>query len=520
MKLLLYPNQLFTVNIIEETLKKNNINISYIDEILFIEHPLYFGFRPNSETTITYLSLNKLRLLFMFVIHHYYIEYLNKSYKKNKIKITYISYDNFDKKLFYEKANKHNIIYIDTCDKLLDNELKLNIKNKNKNNLYIYDSPSFYLSSEDIQLYINKKNGKQMSHYHFFNYIKNKMSILENVKSYDKENRETYKSSIPYPPHQYSISYSSSKIWTEKWNFINKHSNFKNNYEPYDNINTIIKDYLIKLPLTYNDVKKWLQLFVKQRLENYGKYQDIIISDNSLLYHSGLSIYMNNGLITPQEIVNEILKVKDNYPINSIEGFIRQILGWREYCRVYYYYVSPKIYRKNYFSMTSINSKHNKYILDKIYKAQTYSHMINITIKKAFNYGYINHIERLMMISNYMTLNQLHPDAIYKWMYEFSLDSYEWVMIFNCYSMGSYSDGGFAMSKPYISSINYLEKMSNYKPNKEICNMLKNNKVAYKKYLNKNPKTNIRCEFNLLYEKFKIDKKKQLKKTQLANIVK
>ena len=233
-----------------------------------------------------------------------------------------------------------------------------------------------------------------------------------------------------------------------------------------------------------------------------------------------MSIYLNNGLITPKEVINEILQVKDNYPINSVEGFIRQILGWREYCRVYYYYVAPKIYRKNFFSMSSINSKHNKHILKNIYNASTYSHMVNITIKKAFNYGYINHIERLMMMSNYMTLQQLHPDAIYKWMYEFSLDSYEWIMIFNCYSMGAYSDGGYAMNKPYISSINYLGKMSNYTPNKKICNMLKNNKYAYKEYIKKNPNTQIRCEFNDLYEKFKNNKKKQLMKTQLANIVK
>jgi deoxyribodipyrimidine photolyase-related protein len=148
------------------------------------------------------------------------------------------------------------------------------------------------------------------------------------------------------------------------------------------------------------------------------------------------------------------MKYKSKTTLAGLEGFIRQIIGWREYARFYYYVVPKTIYRKNTFKNSGRMNK-------TLYMGTTEIPLVNKTIQYAFNYGYINHIQRLMVMSNYMTLWGYHPDMIYKWMYEFSLDSYDWVMIFNCYSMGSWSDGGKAMRKPYISSANYLLKMSN-----------------------------------------------------------
>ena len=286
-------------------------------------------------------------------------------------------------------------------------------------------------------------------------------------------NREPYKKDLEEPKNPFRHTFTSVKIWEDGVKWLEK-SVFKNNPGPTISFDELINSYLIYLPITTKDIRIWLKDFLVERLNNYGKYQDIVYLENPLLFHSGLSIYLNNGMITPLEVVTKTLKIKTS--MNNIEGFIRQIIGWREYCRLYYLYVSKDIFRKNIFK-NNIKSLGNEW-----YKGNIGIELIDKTIKHAMNYGYINHIQRLMVMSNFMTINEYHPDMIYKWMYEFSLDSYEWVMIFNCYSMGSWSDKGFAMRKPYVSSSNYLLRMSNV--NKNSWNIEWDN--TFKNFIQKN----------------------------------
>lgn len=155
-------------------------------------------------------------------------------------------------------------------------------------------------------------------------------------------------------------------------------------------------------------------------------------------------------MVTPAKIVKIAAKYKKI--VNSYEGFVRQIIGWREYTRYYYYTTPPSIYRQNAFDLTVTRLPHNwGDDIPIVKKAKEYGQ----------RYGYLNHIQRLMVVSNYMTLSSYHPDVVYKWFFEFSLDSYEWVMIFNVYGMGTYADNGHAMRKPYICSSKYLLRMSN-----------------------------------------------------------
>jgi deoxyribodipyrimidine photolyase-related protein len=171
---------------------------------------------------------------------------------------------------------------------------------------------------------------------------------------------------------------------------------------------------------------------------------------------------INIGLITPDEVINSILNYFDNLTknekkkkINDVEGFIRQILGWREFTRYMYEYHSDKYLNKNFFKATKLLS-------NKWYDGTTGIEPLDICINKAFKYGYLHHIERLMVVANYMTLSGIKPLEMYRWFMEFSLDSYDWVMEYNIYCMASYSDGGQYTSKPYISSSAYILKMSNY----------------------------------------------------------
>jgi len=441
MNVLLFPNQLFPLHI----LKKYDIA-----KIYFIEDPLYYGIRPGVS-----LKLNQLRIIFMYVIHKYYVQFLKKHYS--------VEYYSIDKPIDY--TSLQNSYVFDPCDLILERKLA-------KYNISILDSPSFILTNNEIITY--HKDNKRLQHSPFYNYVKNKLDILKDIKNLDIYNREPYKKNISLPANPYRHIFSKVADWEEAVQWISK-SKFKNNPKGNLSWQQIIQSYLVYLPLTHDQLNIWVNDFFKERFQYYGKYQDIILDTNPLLYHSGFSIYFNNGMLIPEEIVTLATKNKQKTDLASYEGFIRQIIGWREYARYYYRVIPKAVYRENTF-------KNQKKITKQFYLGETEIPLVNKTIQYAMNYGYINHIQRLMVISNYMTLWEYHPDMIYKWMFEFSLDSYEWVMIFNCYSMGSWSDHGKAMRKPYISSANYLLKMSNEPKNKE---WIEKWNAQFKYFLNK-----------------------------------
>jgi deoxyribodipyrimidine photolyase-related protein len=166
-----------------------------------------------------------------------------------------------------------------------------------------------------------------------------------------------------------------------------------------------------------------------------------------------LSSLINIGLINPQDIINKIAKFKNKIPLNSYEGFIRQLF-WREY--QYYCYTYYDFKSKNYFNNQKSLDEH-------WYEGNVGIKPIDDAIKDAFETGYLHHIRRLMVIGNYMNLCEINPKDGFKWFMEFSCDSYEWVMHQNVYDMVFFVSGGATMRRPYMSSSNYILKMSNYK---------------------------------------------------------
>ena len=167
---------------------------------------------------------------------------------------------------------------------------------------------------------------------------------------------------------------------------------------------------------------------------------------------------LNVGLITPQEIVSESLQFarKNNIPINSTEGFIRQIIGWREFIRGIYECKGSEQRTKNFWGF-------KRKIPKSFYDGSTGIEPIDITIKKVLKTGYCHHIERLMVLGNFMILCEFDPDEVYRWFMELFIDAYDWVMVPNVYGMSQFADGGLMATKPYISGSNYLMKMSDYK---------------------------------------------------------
>jgi deoxyribodipyrimidine photolyase-related protein len=212
-------------------------------------------------------------------------------------------------------------------------------------------------------------------------------------------------------------------------------------------------DSIILFPTTHTEAEKWFEAFIEKRFKNFGTYQDSITQDEDdiILFHSGISCMLNVGLLLVKDVIVTVEKA--NVPINSKEAFIRQLIGWREFTKY--------TYRKIYDEMKNSNTfGHTRRLSKTWYDATTGLEPLDNCIKKAFKNGYLHHIERLMIVGQLMLLCEIHPDDVFNWFMEFAVDSYHWVMVFNCLSMVGYAG---TTTKPYISSSNYILKMSNYK---------------------------------------------------------
>ena len=224
---------------------------------------------------------------------------------------------------------------------------------------------------------------------------------------------------------------------------------------------------------------------------------------------------MNVGLIDPNYIVQTSVKHarKHNIPINSTEGFIRQIIGWREFIRGVYIAKGTEERTKNFWNFS-------RKMPAAFYNGTTGIEPFDDSVKKIIKTGYINHIERLMIVGNLMLLCEIDPDEVYRWFMELSIDSYDWVMVPNVYGMSQFADGGLMSTKPYISGSSYVLKMSDYKKG-EWCpiwdalfwNFINNHKEFFKK----NPRMRMLVSS---FEKMSPEKKKSLLETSASFIAK
>ena len=253
----------------------------------------------------------------------------------------------------------------------------------------------------------------------------------------------------------------------------------------------------------YDEVIKILNFFIKEKLNLFGDYEDAVDQNNNILFHSTLSPYINLGLITPDIIISKTLEFhkNNNIPLNSLEGFVRQIIGWREFMRGIYQKYSDDMENKNFF-------KQNRKMKDSWYKGTTGLPPLDHAIKNALNNGWSHHIERLMILSNIMNLCELKPRIVYKWFMEMFVDSSDWVMVPNVYGMGLFSDGGIFATKPYICGSSYFMKMMDFKKG-DWCNTMDG---LYWRFINKNRKfflKNPRLSMMVrIFDKMKIERKK------------
>ncbi|MHC5108920.1 MAG: cryptochrome/photolyase family protein [Planctomycetota bacterium] len=211
------------------------------------------------------------------------------------------------------------------------------------------------------------------------------------------------------------------------------------------------------LPTTRRDALSWLRTFLRYRFDLFGPYEDALSTRDPFLFHSVLSPVMNLGLLTPKEILEKTLEHsnRNEVRLNSLEGFVRQIIGWREFVRGIYQRFSEAQERSNFFG-------HERSLTKAWFDGTTALLPLDDVIKKALRFGWTHHIERLMVAGNLMTLCEIKPSEAYRWFMELFVDSSDWVMVPNVYGMGIFSDGGIFSTKPYICGSNYIRKMSDY----------------------------------------------------------
>ncbi len=216
----------------------------------------------------------------------------------------------------------------------------------------------------------------------------------------------------------------------------------------------------VYVPVTHTDAKSWLHTFLDERFENFGRYEDAMVEGQSQLYHSVLSPLMNCGLLTPQFVIDAVVaryNKSANKPdlLPSIEGFLRQIIGWREYMRAIYDIHGVTLRNANQWH-------HTKALPTSFYTGTTTIRPLDDIIARLLETGYSHHIERLMLLGNMMFLLRVDPQHVYTWFSEMYLDAYDWVMVGNVYGMSQCSKIDFITTKPYICGSNYIKKMSNY----------------------------------------------------------
>lgn len=340
----------------------------------------------------------------------------------------------------------------------------------------VYDSEHFFGKREELGSFFHGKKTYLMEN--FYRYMRKKHNVLMNNNepltgqwNYDKDNRKK----LPVnhtctPPLEFDNTVSTIVEMLNRTNI--------------KTIGSIDPKHFI-WPLDRIQSLKLLNFFVVECLPLFGTYEDAMSPTDWSLYHSRLSFCMNIKLLSPREVIDKAINHwKENsqkIQYNQLEGFVRQIIGWREYMRGIYWLKMPGFAKMNYFNHTA---KLPQWYWD----GKTKMHCLSHAIKQSLNYAYAHHIQRLMVTGNFALLAGVNPDEVDAWYLGIYIDAIDWVEITNTRGMSQFADGGIIGTKPYVSSGAYIDKMSHY------CGTC---------YYKKDLKTGNRaCPFNSLYWNF------------------
>lgn len=389
------------------------------------------------------------------VLHRSSMKFYQDYLERKKLKVIYIDSTNElsdVRKLIPHLRGKgiEEIHFADVADNWLEKRIKQTAE-KSDLKVHEYPSPSFLNSKDELKEYFGGK--KKYSQTDFYIKQRKKLGILLNEDgspvggkwTFDTENRLKYPTTKIPPKVNFP---SENRYYKEAVKYVNEFFS--------DNYGEINKSFIY--PNNFDESKKWFNEFLEKRFSEFGSYEDAIVAKEYILHHSVLTPMLNTGLLTPKYLVEKTLNYSEKHkiPLNSVEGFIRQLIGWREFIRGVYEFSGTYQRTKNYWGF-------KRKIPESFWNGTTSIEPLDITIKKVLQTGYSHHIERLMVLGNFMLLCEFDPDEVYRWFMELFIDAYDWVMVPNVYGMSQFADGGLMATKPYISGSNYLMKMSDYK---------------------------------------------------------
>ena len=426
---LIFPHQLF------ETIPAKT------NQIILVEENLFFSQYPFHKQKIVWQRASMRAYFDKISKSRSNCHYISAQDKLSDIRL-----------LLADLAEKgvEQIHFFECSDNWLNRRLHA-IAKKHSIELVEHQSPMFLNSLTEIKNYFADK--KRLFQTDFYVDQRKKRAILLEGKkpmggkwTYDAENRQKYPKNKTAP---FINLPASDSYWEEAVQYCEKY--FGNNY------GSIAKTPIY--PYTSEAAKIWLDDFLENRLWEFGHYEDAIVEKEHFLHHSLLTPMLNSGLLTPAYVLEKTLAyaaLHPDLPLNSLEGFIRQIMGWREFIRAVYHLKGSEERTRNYWGFT-------RKIPKSFYDGSTGIAPIDSVIQKVLKTGYCHHIERLMVLGNFMLLCEFDPDEVYRWFMELFIDAYDWVMVPNVYGMSQFADGGLMATKPYISGSSYLMKMSDFK---------------------------------------------------------
>ena len=350
----------------------------------------------------------------------------------------------------------------------------------------------FLWSREEFAIWA--KSRKQLLMEDFYRQGRKKFNILmEKDKpvggkwNYDKQNRKPPKKNLSTPQR---LWFKTDNITQEVIQHIEKQD-----FTKYGDIKSF------NWGVTREQAKQVLEHFITECLPNFGTYQDAMVTGEYTMWHSLISPYLNIGLLHPMEVIKaaETAYYQNDLPINSVEGFIRQVLGWREYMHGIYQSSEEEYSNSNWFD-------HNHPLPNFFWDGKTTKmNCLKQCLTQVENTGYAHHIQRLMVLSNFALISGINPQEIENWFHSAFIDAYDWVMQTNVLGMGQFADGGILASKPYAASANYINKMSDYCSN---CSYKKSDRITEKA-----------CPFNYFYWDFMSRHQDKLKSLGRMNLI-
>jgi deoxyribodipyrimidine photolyase-related protein len=348
-------------------------------------------------------------------------------------------------------------------------------------------SEHFFTSRSYLKNYFQGK--KQYLMESFYRDMRRKNTILMqddktpegNLWNFDKENRKKLPKNI-HIPEPIAFHHNVAHIK----DLLNNHK-----------IKTIglINENDFNWPVNRKESLQTLHFFIEHLLPFFGTYQDAMTEKSWSVFHSRLSFSLNTKMLSPKEVMDSVIsKYRENpgmISLSQVEGFVRQILGWLEYMRGIYWAFMPSYKKKNFFN-------HTRSLPRFYWTGKTHMNCMKHAIDQSLKHAYAHHIQRLMVTGNFALMAGINPDEIDKWYLGIYIDAIQWVEITNTRGMSQFADGGIIATKPYISSANYIHKMSDY---------------CYPCYYDHKKKTGANaCPFNSLYWNFYYSNRNKLGK--------